>query len=92
MRSVRSARGLQGRQELELLTPGARRMLVCRLYLASRRSLEGNFCAKRANEAGVLVCSEQLREQLHAQVREQLHAQVREQLHAQLHQWSRCMK
>ena len=27
--SVRSARGLQGRQELELLTPGARRMLVC---------------------------------------------------------------
>ena len=31
--SVRSARGLQGRQELELLTPGARRMLVCRLCL-----------------------------------------------------------
>ena len=29
LRSVRSARGLQGRQELELLTPGARRMLVC---------------------------------------------------------------
>ena len=31
--SVRSARGLQGRQELELLTPGARRILVCRLCL-----------------------------------------------------------
>ena len=34
------------------------------------------------------MCSEQLREQLHAQLREQLHAQVRAQLHAQLHQWS----
>ena len=34
------------------------------------------------------MCSEQLRDQLHAQLREQLHAQVREQLHAQLHQWS----
>ena len=51
MRSVRSARGLQGRQELELLTPGARRMLVCVIDFVLRQALLGNFCAKRANEA-----------------------------------------
>ena len=49
--SVRSARGLQGRQELELLTPGARRMLVCVIDFVLRQALLGNFCAKRANEA-----------------------------------------
>ena len=57
---------------------------------ALRRKL---YIVVPAQQGGVRdLCSEQLREQLHAQLREQLHAQVREQLHAQLHQWSRCMK
>jgi len=45
--SVRSARGLQGRQELELPTPGAR----CWFRL---RAL-GNFCAKRARRRALAV-------------------------------------
>ena len=49
--SVRSARGLQGRQELELLTPGARRMLVCVTDFVLSLGQLLRETSKRANEA-----------------------------------------
>ena len=54
VRSVRSARGLQGRQELELLTPGARRMLVCvtDFVTLSRATFARNDQTRPMNEAG----------------------------------------